>query len=66
MKLTLWLLVCIALLIPALVVAVALGPVTLGILCAVGFALLVFGVANLFIAIGVGVGKAGSRLAHHR
>jgi hypothetical protein len=66
MRLTLWLLVCIALSIPALMVAIALGPVTLGILCAAGFGLLVFGIANLFIAIGVGVGKAGSRLAHHR
>jgi hypothetical protein len=66
MRLTLWLLTCIVLAIPALLVAVALGPVTVGILCAVGFGLLVFAIANLFIAIGVGVERAGSRLARHR
>jgi hypothetical protein len=66
MRLTLWLFVCLVLLIPALMVAIALGPVTVGVLCAVGFGLLVFGIANLFIAIGVGVEKAGSRLARHR
>jgi hypothetical protein len=66
MRLALWLFACIALAIPALLVAVALGPVTLGILCAAGFGLLVFGIANLFIGIGVGVGRAGSRLGHHR
>jgi hypothetical protein len=50
-----------------LVVAIALGPVVLGLLCAVGFGLVVFAVANLVIAVGV-VGKAaGSRYArtHH-
>jgi hypothetical protein len=66
MRLTLWLLTCVALAIPALLVAVALGPVTVGILCAAGFGLLVFAIANLFIAIGVGVEKAGSRLTRHR
>jgi hypothetical protein len=66
MRLTLWLLVWVLLLIPALMVAIALGPVTVGILCAVGFGLLVFAIANLFIAIGVGVEKAGSRLVRHR
>lgn len=66
MRLTLWLVTCIVLAIPALLVAVALGPVTVGILCAVGFGLLVFAIANLFVAIGVGVERAGSRLARHR
>ena len=66
MKLILWILVCVMLAIPALLVAIALGPVTVGILCAVGFGLLVFAIANLFIAIGVGVKKAGSRHARHR
>jgi hypothetical protein len=66
MRLALWLCVGIALAVPALLVAIALGPVTLGILCAIGFGLLVFAIVNLFIAIGVGVEKAGSRLARHR
>lgn len=66
MRLTLWLLVSLVLLIPALMVAIALGPVTVGILCAVGFGLLVFAIANLFLALGVGLGRAGSRLARHR
>ena len=66
MRLTLWLLVSLVLLIPALMVAIALGPVTVGILCAVGFGLLVFAIANLFLALGVGLQRAGSRLARHR
>ena len=66
MRLTLWLLVSLVLLIPALMVAIALGPVTVGILCAVGFGLLVFAIANLFLALGVGLERAGSRLARHR
>jgi len=66
MKLTLWLVAGIAFAVPALLVAIALGPVTVGILCAVGFGLIVFAIANLFIAIGVGVERAGSRLGRHR
>lgn len=66
MRLTLWLLVSLVLLIPALMVAIALGPVTVGILCAVGFGLLVFAIANLFLALAVGLERAGSRLARHR
>jgi len=66
MKLALWLVTCIAFAIPAILVAIALGPVTVGILCAVGFGLLVFAIANLFIAIGAGIERAGSRLARHR
>lgn len=66
MKLAVWLLACIALAIPALMVAIALGPVILGILCAVGFGLLVFAITNLLIAIGVGIGKVGFRVARHR
>jgi hypothetical protein len=65
MRLALWLFACIAFATPALLVAIALGPVTIGILCAVGFGLLVFAIANLFIAIGVGVERAGSRLGRH-
>jgi len=66
MRLALWFLVGLAMLVPALLVAIALGPVTVGILCAVGFGLLVFAIANLFVAIGVGLERAGSRLARHR
>jgi predicted anti-sigma-YlaC factor YlaD len=66
MKLTLWLVTCIALAIPAILFAIALGPVTVGILCAVGFGLVVFAIANLFVALGAGIEKAGSRLARHR
>ena len=66
MRLALWLLACAVMAIPAILVAVALGPVTVGILCAVGFGLLVFAIANLFIAIGAGVQWMGSRLGHHR
>ena len=66
MKLALSVVACLAIAIPALLVAVALGPVTVGVLCAVGFGLLVFAIANLFVAIGLGIEKAGSRLARHR
>ncbi|MBV8221241.1 MAG: hypothetical protein JO325_22475 [Solirubrobacterales bacterium] len=66
MKLALWVFACLAFAVPAILVAVALGPVTVGILCAVGFGLLVFAIANLFLAIGVGIERAGSRLTGHR
>jgi predicted anti-sigma-YlaC factor YlaD len=66
MKLALWFVACVAMVIPAILVAIALGPVTVGILCAVGFGLLVFAIANLFVAIGAGVSWTGSRLSRHR
>jgi hypothetical protein len=66
MKLALSVVACLAIAIPALLVAVALGPVTVGVLCAVGFGLLVFAIANLFVAIGLGIERAGSRIARHR
>ena len=66
MKLALSVVACLAIAIPALLVAIALGPVTVGVLCAVGFGLLVIAFANLFVAIGLGIEKAGSRLARHR
>jgi hypothetical protein len=47
-----------ALAVPALLLAVALGPVTVGILCALGFGLVIFVIANAVLA----VGTAGSRL----
>jgi hypothetical protein len=55
-----------------LVVAIGLGPVILGILCAVGFGLIVFVVVNLAIGLVIGLGlvvraveRAGSGYAHH-
>jgi hypothetical protein len=53
-----------ALILPLLLVAIALGPVIIGILCAVGCALLVFALANLVIGIVVGAERTGSRLLH--
>jgi hypothetical protein len=66
MKLTLWILVALAVALPALMVAIALGPVVIGVLCAVGCGLLVFAIANFLIALGVGAGRVGSRLSGHR
>ena len=51
----------------ALLVAIALGPVVVGILCAVGFGLIVFALANLVLGLGYSVrslGRAGKRHAH--
>jgi hypothetical protein len=57
---------------PLLVLAIGLGPVILGILCAVGFGLIVFVVVNLAIGLVIGLGllvrsveRAGSGYAHH-
>jgi hypothetical protein len=59
-----YLILAIALVLPLLLVAVALGPVILGILCAVGFGLIVFALVNLVIGVVVGAERAGSRFAH--
>jgi hypothetical protein len=51
-----------------LVVAIALGPVILGILCALGFGLIVFTVGNALLGVGLlgrFAGRAGSRHMHH-
>lgn len=55
-----------------LVLAIGLGPVILGILCAVGFGLIVVVVVNLAIGLVIGLGlvvrsveRAGSGYAHH-
>ncbi len=55
-----------------LFVAIGLGPVILGILCAVGFGLIVFVVGNLAIGLVIGLGvlvrsveRAGSGYVHH-
>jgi hypothetical protein len=47
-----------------LLVAVALGPVALGVLCAVAFGLIVFLVWNALLALGL-VGRAVWRRGHH-
>lgn len=51
----------VALALPALLVAIALGPVVVGILCAVGFGLVVFAIVSLLL----GLGKGAARLARH-
>jgi hypothetical protein len=58
MKLLLWVLVA-ALALPALLVAIALGPVTVGVLCAVGFGAVVAGILYLMGWLG----DAGARVA---
>jgi O-antigen/teichoic acid export membrane protein len=52
-----------ALALPALLVAIALGPVIVGVLCAVGCGLLVFAIGSLIAGLVTGVEHAGSRLA---
>jgi hypothetical protein len=52
-----------------LLIAVALGPVTIGIICAIGFGLMVFALWSLVVALGAfgrSVGRAGSRHVHHQ
>jgi len=65
MKLLIWVL-AFALALPALLVAIALGPVVVGVLCAVGCGLLVFAIGSLILGLLTGVERAGSRLARHR
>jgi O-antigen/teichoic acid export membrane protein len=56
-----------ALALPALlVVAIALGPVVVGVLCAVGCGLLVFVLGSLIVGLFTGVEHAGSRFIRHR
>jgi uncharacterized protein (DUF58 family) len=43
----------VALAVPLLIVVIALGPVILGILCAVGFGLIVFVGANFVLGLGL-------------
>jgi hypothetical protein len=68
MKLAFWIVVF-ALTAPVLLmVAVALGPVTVGVLCAVGFGLIVFAIGNAIIGLvlaGRGAERAGSRWVRH-
>ena len=65
MRIVLWSL-AVALVVPILLLAIALGPVIVGILCAVGFGLIVFVIANALIGLGLGAERAGSRLARGR
>ena len=60
MKLLMWVLI-LALALPALLVAVALGPVIVGVLCAVGFGALVAVMAYALGLVGRGVEHLGSR-----
>ena len=64
----LWAILAVALVAPLLVVAIALGPVVLGIVCALGFGFGVFALVNLVIGLGVfgrSVERAAVRHARH-
>jgi hypothetical protein len=63
MKLLVWILV-VALALPALLIAVALGPVTVGVLCAMAFGGVVALVAYALGLLGRGVERVGSRFTH--
>ncbi len=57
--------VLIVLLLPVILfAAVALGPVAVGILCAVGFGLIVFTLLNLLAGLGR-AGRSAERRLHH-
>ncbi len=54
----------VALLLPLLLIgAIALGPVVLGVLCGLGFGLIIFLFLDLVVGLGVLIGNAES---HHR
>ncbi len=67
MKLVVGILV-VALAVPILlIVAVALGPVTLAAISAIGFGIVIFAIWNLLVALGVVVSRAAERATgHHR
>jgi hypothetical protein len=60
----LWWILALALVLPALLVAIALGPVIIGVLCAVGCAALVAVIAYALGIVGRGVEEVGSRFTH--
>jgi hypothetical protein len=64
MKLIMWVVFVLALALPALLVAIALGPVIVGVLCAVGFGVIVATIAYALGLVGRGFEKAGSRFTH--
>jgi hypothetical protein len=47
-----------------LLVAIALGPVAIGIVCAIGFGLIVFVLINIASGAGLLLERAGMRLTH--
>ncbi len=65
-KIALWSLILVLALPVLLLVAIALGPVVVGILCAVGFGLIVFVIANALIGLGVAGKAVGDRAHRHR
>jgi hypothetical protein len=68
MKLVFWSLVFVLAVPVLLVVAIALGPVIVGILCAVGFGLIVFAIGNAVIGLVMaarGAERAGARWVRH-
>jgi hypothetical protein len=64
MKLLGWILLVLACAVPALLVALALGPVILAVLCAAGFAAVVAGTAYVLGVAAGSVGKAGAWFVH--
>lgn len=64
MKLMWWIFL-LACAVPALLLAVALGPVVVGVLCAVGCAALVAGIAYVLGVTAGAIERAGARLARH-
>jgi len=64
MKLIMWAVLILALAVPALLVAIALGPVIVGVLCAVGFGAIVAAIAYALGLVSRGIGEAGSRFTH--
>lgn len=63
MKIALWSVVLVLIVPVFLVVAIALGPVIVAILCAVGFGLIVFAIGNAVVGLAV-AGKAFNVRAH--
>ena len=66
MRIVLWSLTVVLVAPVLLLVAIALGPVVLGVLCAVGFGLIIFAIANAVIGLGVAGHSAGTRMARRR
>jgi len=58
-RIAFWGILIFALAVPALLAAIALGPVIVGVLCAVGFGLVVFLIANAILGLGAAARWAG-------
>ena len=65
MRIALWSLTVVLVAPVLLLVAIALGPVILGVLCALGFGLIIFTIANALIGLGVAGHAARNRVARH-